>query len=98
MPKNKIKTKKSQVVQEEILDIPEDEIWTYQVEGLAAPKINTSYKNKKLAKIAFVLFIIFAIIFCFIQNKSYLLYIYNLWTRKIKAPAYTNGSIIFTNQ
>ena len=26
------------------LDIPEDEIWTYQVPGLAAPHINKPYK------------------------------------------------------
>ena len=37
----KEKKVKGEVLQEEIhLDIPEDEIWTYQVEGLAAPHIN----------------------------------------------------------
>lgn len=61
MAKNKIKTKKAQVIEDEILDIPEDEIWTYQIEGLAAPKINASYKDKKLGKFLFVIGIIVAI-------------------------------------
>ena len=39
------------------LDIPEDEIWTYQIEGLQAPKINHSYANAKKAKV-FVVFIL----------------------------------------
>ena len=43
------------------LDIPEDEIWTYQIEGLQAPKINHSYANAKKAKIAVVLILLFAI-------------------------------------
>ncbi|MDE7124032.1 MAG: hypothetical protein K2N83_00895, partial [Eubacterium sp.] len=30
------------------LDIPDDEIWTYQIEGLQAPHINQPYKNAKL--------------------------------------------------
>ena len=43
------------------LDIPEDEIWTYQVPGLAAPHINKPYKYYKLKKIVFVLVIIVAV-------------------------------------
>ena len=43
------------------LDIPEDEIWTYQVPGLAAPHINKPYKYYTLKKIAFVLVIIVAV-------------------------------------
>ncbi len=43
------------------LDIPEDEIWTYQVPGLAAPHINKPYKYYNLKKIAFVLVIIVAV-------------------------------------
>ena len=27
------------------LDIPDDEIWSYQIEGLQAPAINKSYKK-----------------------------------------------------
>ena len=34
------KEKKNQVEEPVQLNIPEDEIWTYQVEGLAAPHIN----------------------------------------------------------
>ena len=43
------------------LDIPEDEIWTYQIEGLQAPKINHSYANAKKSKIAVVLILLVAI-------------------------------------
>ncbi len=43
------------------LDIPEDEIWTYQVPGLAAPHINKPYKYYTLKKIVFVLVIIVAV-------------------------------------
>ena len=43
------------------LDIPEDEIWTYQIPGLAAPHINKPYKYYTLKKIVFVLVIIVAV-------------------------------------
>lgn len=43
------------------LDIPEDEIWTYQVPGLAAPHINKPYKYYTLKKFIFVLVIIVAV-------------------------------------
>ncbi len=43
------------------LDIPEDEIWTYQVPGLAAPHINKPYKYYTLKKIVFVLVIIVSV-------------------------------------
>ncbi len=43
------------------LDIPEDEIWTYRVEGLAAPHINKPYKNYTLKKIIFTLVILVAV-------------------------------------
>lgn len=43
------------------LDIPEDEIWTYQVPGLAAPHINKPYKHYNLKKTVFVLVIIVAV-------------------------------------
>ncbi len=43
------------------LDIPEDEIWTYQIEGLAAPHINKPYKNYGLKKAVFVITILIAI-------------------------------------
>lgn len=40
------------------LDIPDEEVWTYQVEGLAAPIIGKQYKNYKLKKVLFVIGII----------------------------------------
>lgn len=43
------------------LDIPEDEIWTYQVPGLAAPHINKPYKHYNLKKAIFVISIIVAV-------------------------------------
>ena len=43
------------------LDIPEDEIWTYQVPGLAAPHINKPYKYYTLKKVVFVLVILVAV-------------------------------------
>lgn len=43
------------------LDIPDDEIWTYQVEGLAAPHINKPYKYYGLKKFIFAFTIIIAI-------------------------------------
>ena len=54
----KVKTK----VEEEImLDIPEEEIWSYQVPGLAAPHINKPYKYYTFKKIIFALVIIVAV-------------------------------------
>lgn len=44
-----------------VLDIPEDEIWTYRVEGLAAPHINKPYKYYTLKKIIFTVTIIIAV-------------------------------------
>ncbi|MDD6729213.1 MAG: leucine-rich repeat domain-containing protein [Eubacteriales bacterium] len=43
------------------LDIPEDEIWSYQIEGLQAPHINKSFSNAKIKKIAVVIILIVAI-------------------------------------
>lgn len=55
--------KKNDLSQEEpvVLDIPEDEIWTYQVEGLAPPHINKPYKHYTLKKIIFTITIIIAV-------------------------------------
>ncbi|MBE6835023.1 MAG: hypothetical protein E7515_02080 [Ruminococcaceae bacterium] len=61
----KDKTKKENTapeVEEEILDIPEDEIWTYQIEGLAPPKIGVSYANAKGKKATFIILISIAVI------------------------------------
>lgn len=57
------KKKVNNLTQDEpiILDIPEDEIWTYRVEGLAAPHINKPYKHYGLKKVVFALVIIVAV-------------------------------------
>lgn len=57
-----MKNKKNTAAEEPVvLNIPEDEIWTYQIEGLAAPHINKPYKNYTLKKIIFTLTIIVAV-------------------------------------
>lgn len=62
MSKKEKKANKGTVLQDDIkLDIPEDEIWTYQVEGLAAPHINKPYKYYNLKKAIFVIVIIIAV-------------------------------------
>lgn len=43
------------------LDIPEDEIWTYQVPGLSAPHVNKPHKYYNLKKAVFVIVIIIAV-------------------------------------
>ena len=59
---SKKKEKKFDNIEEPVvLDIPEDEIWTYQVEGLAPPHINKPYKNYGLKKVIFALVIIVAV-------------------------------------
>lgn len=43
------------------LDIPEDEIWSYQIEGLQAPHINKPFKNATRNKIIVVIVLLIAI-------------------------------------
>ena len=43
------------------LDIPDDEIWTYQIEGLQKPHINQPFKNAKRNKIIVVIVLLIAI-------------------------------------
>lgn len=43
------------------LDIPDDEIWTYQIEGLQAPHINQPFKNARIKKIIVVIVLLIAI-------------------------------------
>ena len=58
----KEKKVKGTALQEDIkLDIPEDEIWTYQVDGLAAPHINKPYKYYNLKKTVFVVVIVISV-------------------------------------
>ena len=62
MSKKEKKQKKALDWQTDVqLDIPEDEIWTYQVPGLAAPHINKPYKHYNLKKAIFVIVIIVAV-------------------------------------
>lgn len=44
-----------------VLDIPEDEIWTYKIDGLAAPHINKPYKNYALKKAIFIIVIVVSV-------------------------------------
>lgn len=58
----KEKKQKGIALQEDIhLDIPEEEIWTYRVEGLAAPHINKPIKNYGFKKFIFVIVILIAV-------------------------------------
>ena len=43
------------------LDIPDDEVWTYQIEGLQAPRIGYSYDGAKKMKILVVVTLLIAI-------------------------------------
>ena len=43
------------------LDIPDDEIWTYQIPGLAAPHIGKPYKHFALKKIVFIVTVLLAV-------------------------------------
>ncbi|MEE1011664.1 MAG: leucine-rich repeat domain-containing protein [Acutalibacteraceae bacterium] len=61
MSKKEKKKVKTQAEEPIVLDIPEDEIWTYQVEGLAAPHVNKPYKYYGLKKVIFALVIIVAV-------------------------------------
>lgn len=54
--------KKTDVQLEEVrLEIPEEDIWTYKIDGLAAPKIGVTPKHYNLKKVIFVLVIIVAV-------------------------------------
>lgn len=67
------KKEKKQIAVEEpiVLDIPEDEIWTYRVEGLAAPHINKPYKNFGIKKFIFAIVIIIAVsISCYFSVRT----------------------------
>ncbi len=44
-----------------IIEIPEDEIYTYQIDGLAPPHINKPYSHYTLKKIIFILVIVISI-------------------------------------
>ncbi len=52
---------KNAPAENEALNIPEDEIWSYQIDGLAAPHINKPYKFFTLKKIIFIVTIVIAV-------------------------------------
>lgn len=62
------------------LDIPDDEIWSYQIEGLQAPHINKPFKNAKRKKVIVVIILVLAIaaaIFLSVRAVHSDLYKYN---------------------
>lgn len=59
--KEKVKKDTTAVYNEIKLDIPEDEVWTYQVEGLKAPVIGKPVDNAGKKKILVIIILIFAI-------------------------------------
>ena len=91
---------KPEEVKEEILDIPENEIWTYKIDGLAAPKINASYKDKKLAKAMFIVFMVVAIFVSLFFSVRALLNTGDLEYSRLENGSYrlkqfsNNGSIV----
>ncbi len=46
---------------DQVINIPDDEIWTYQVEGLAAPHIGKPYKNAGAKKALLAIVILIAV-------------------------------------
>ena len=56
-----VETAEANTAPEYTLDIPEDEIWTYQIEGLQAPHIGKPYKNMRLKQIIVVVTLVIAI-------------------------------------
>lgn len=66
--------------EEYTLDIPEEEIWSYQIEGLQAPHINKPFKNAKIKKIIVVIVLLIVIgisIFLSVRAVHSDLYKYN---------------------
>ena len=65
------KEKKIVVEESSELNIPDDEIWTYKVEGLAAPHINKPYSHYGLKKVIFALVIIIAVsVSCYLSVRT----------------------------
>lgn len=89
MKKEKTKKAKTKAeVEEVVLDIPEDEIWTYQIEGLAPPKIGVSYADAKGKKAAFIIFISVAVCLSLFFSVRALLNTGDLEYKEIKSGEY----------
>lgn len=61
MSKKSKEIKAAEVTEEKVLNIPADEVWTYQIDGLAAPMIGKTYKNFKVKKILLVIAVLLVI-------------------------------------
>ena len=61
MKKTKKENPAQDLVEEKVLDIPADEVWTYQIEGLAAPMIGKTYKNFKAKKVLLVIAVLLVV-------------------------------------
>lgn len=61
MSKNKNKNKVDHLSENVIINVPDNEIWTYKIDGLPAPRIGVKPKNYTLKKVIFVVTLIIAI-------------------------------------
>lgn len=68
------------------LDIPEDEIWTYQIEGLQEPKIGARAKNTRAKKIIVVVVLLVAI------SASIFLSVRALYVKEFNFKQHEDGS------
>lgn len=65
------KTKKvdhlANLTEDKMLDIPDDQVWDYKIDGLAAPMIGKTYKNYNIKKVLLVIavLIVFSVSFFF---------------------------------
>lgn len=61
MKKTKKEMNIADPIEEIVLDIPADEVWDYQIDGLAAPMIGKTYKNFRIKKILLVIAVLLVI-------------------------------------
>lgn len=61
MKKDKKVNHLTDVADEKVLDIPAEEVWSYQIEGLAAPMIGKTYKNFTFKKILLVIAVLLVV-------------------------------------
>ncbi len=66
MKKTKKEKKIADSVEEKVLDIPADEVWTYKIDGLAAPMIGKPYKNMGVKKVLIVIAVLIVISLSFL--------------------------------
>ncbi len=95
------KTKKrAEDFEKVVLDIPEDQIWDYHIEGLAAPHINKPFKNAVPKKIAFIIFMVVAILISMYFSVRVLLNTgkleYEPIDKGVRLTQFSNNGAIFT--